>query len=144
MNLHWLIALQKNAKVHIWNLCETSDLSSIRVVGWWRLLCFKIFYTWLIPHGGTWSWILPVSIQPDTIWLSEKLFRRTNLWPADSYVLLQNEYKFPQTSFSSSSDQYGADKPGHLPWAAGHEEGLWHITIWALITGCMQLTSMHV
>ncbi len=65
--------------------------------------------------------------------LSEKLFRRTNLWPTDSCVLFQNEHKFPQTSFSSGSDQYGSDKPGHLPGAAGHEEGLWHIMIWALI-----------
>lgn len=72
--------------------------------------------------------------------LSAKLFRRTNLWPADSCVLFQNEHKFPQTSFSSGSDQYGPDKPGHLPRAAGHKEGLWHIMIWALITWHMQPT----
>lgn len=44
----------------------------------------------------------------------------------------------------SGSDQYGSDKPGHLPGAAGHEEGLWHITIWPLITCHMLLTPMHV
>lgn len=73
--------------------------------------------------------------------LSEKLFLQygplTAMSPSKMYT---NSFR---PASPSGSDQYGSDKPGHLPGAAGHEEGLWHITIWALITCHMLLTPMH-
>ena len=99
---------------------DTCNVSEV----WSQNLCAlgQTVHTWFISHAGNWGLILPRPhpARHHLAMLSEKLFRRTNLWPADSCVLFQNEHKFPQTSFSSGSDQYGFDKPGHLPGAAGH------------------------